>query len=272
MDRDPAVLAGQRDHRVVLDVQLLLVADPVRALDDHVGGGERGVHVAPAELEVGEHDVRERAGRTRAAAAPCAASRAGVPRAASRGRAPPAGRRAPPGAGSRRRQGPGSAGRAAMLATTFRPGMSSAVTTATRSQANARVEVDGDQARVGVGRPDRRAVPRAREHQVVGVEGGPGQLGRTLAPGREPAPREGGPIGRAQERRLGRALGPRGRRAGVSIVNVGTPSMIAKRGARRRAVSSVPGTTGSSGAPSPPECPARRGPGVLAAVHDRDCR
>ena len=58
----------------------------------------------------------------------------------------------------------------------------------------ARVEVDAGQARPGVRRPDRRAVPRAREHQVVGVGGGPGQLGRTLAPGRRAtAPRAGGP-------------------------------------------------------------------------------
>ena len=40
MDRDPAVLAGHGDHRVVLDVELLLVADAIRALDDAVGLGE----------------------------------------------------------------------------------------------------------------------------------------------------------------------------------------------------------------------------------------
>ena len=41
MDGHPAVAGRDRDHRVVLDVELLLVADPVLALEDEVGGGER---------------------------------------------------------------------------------------------------------------------------------------------------------------------------------------------------------------------------------------
>ena len=52
--RDAAVLAGDGDHRLVLDVELLLVADPVRPLDDQVGARQRGVHVAGADVEVGE--------------------------------------------------------------------------------------------------------------------------------------------------------------------------------------------------------------------------
>ena len=41
VDGDAAVLARDGDHRVVLDVELLLVADPVLALEDEVGRGER---------------------------------------------------------------------------------------------------------------------------------------------------------------------------------------------------------------------------------------
>ena len=110
VDGDPAVLAWQRDHRVVLDVQLLLVADAVGALDHDVGGGERRVHVAAPELVVGEHDVRlERVedGRERLGAERHPALRL-AERLAVRARR--SARRARPGAGSRRRPGRGSAG------------------------------------------------------------------------------------------------------------------------------------------------------------------
>ena len=43
------------------------------------------------------------------------------------------------------------------------------------------VEVDGDEAGVGVGRSDRRPEPRAGEHQVVGVLGRARQLVGALA-------------------------------------------------------------------------------------------
>ena len=61
VDGHAAVLARDRDHRVVLDVELLLVADPVLALEDEVGGRERGIRVARRELVRGEDVVgRER--------------------------------------------------------------------------------------------------------------------------------------------------------------------------------------------------------------------
>ena len=60
VDRDPAVLARHGDHRVVLDVQLLLVADAVRPLDDDVGFGEARLHVAGSDLVVGEDVVRDK--------------------------------------------------------------------------------------------------------------------------------------------------------------------------------------------------------------------
>ena len=70
VDGDAAVLARDRDHRVVLDVELLLVADPVLALEDEVGGREGGVGVARRELVggedvVGRERVEDRAGAAR---------------------------------------------------------------------------------------------------------------------------------------------------------------------------------------------------------------
>ncbi len=46
-DGDAATFGGLGDHRVVLDVQLLLVADAILALEDDVGAGERGLDVGP---------------------------------------------------------------------------------------------------------------------------------------------------------------------------------------------------------------------------------
>ena len=62
VDRDAAVLARDRDHRVVLDVELLLVADPVLALEDRgPPSAKPAVEVARRDLVVGEDVVaRER--------------------------------------------------------------------------------------------------------------------------------------------------------------------------------------------------------------------
>ncbi len=59
VDGDPAVLPGHRDHRVVLDVELFLVADPVRPLEDEVGIGEAFVQVARGDLVMGEDVVAD---------------------------------------------------------------------------------------------------------------------------------------------------------------------------------------------------------------------
>ena len=59
------------------------------------------------------------------------------------------------------------------------------------------IEVERDEPGVRVGRADRRAVPGAREDQVVGVLRGTGQLGRALAPER------GGAAGAAGHDRAG---------------------------------------------------------------------
>ena len=57
VDRNAAVLAGYRDHRVVLDVELLLVADAVRSLEHEIGLREARVEVAGRDLVMGEDVV-----------------------------------------------------------------------------------------------------------------------------------------------------------------------------------------------------------------------
>ena len=58
VDGDAAVVGGHRDHRVVLDVELLLVTDPILALEDEVGRGEGRLGVARRQLVGGEHVIR----------------------------------------------------------------------------------------------------------------------------------------------------------------------------------------------------------------------
>ena len=60
--------SGHGDHAVGLDVDLLLVADAVLALDDLVGGGEAGLEVALVDRDLLEDlrrplRVEERLGR-----------------------------------------------------------------------------------------------------------------------------------------------------------------------------------------------------------------
>ena len=69
VDGDPAIRPGHRDHRLVLDVQLLLVADAVLALDDQVGLREAALDVDPWPREVGELLLRLTADRRPPAAA-----------------------------------------------------------------------------------------------------------------------------------------------------------------------------------------------------------
>ena len=58
VDGDAAVLARDGDHRLVLDVQLLLVADPVGALDHQLGGGHCRGRIATRDRVVGELVLR----------------------------------------------------------------------------------------------------------------------------------------------------------------------------------------------------------------------
>ena len=54
-DGDAAPVGRDSDHRVVLDVELLLVADPVLALEDQIGGRERGIRIAALDGIRREH-------------------------------------------------------------------------------------------------------------------------------------------------------------------------------------------------------------------------
>ena len=138
MDGDAAVLARHRDDRVVLDVQLLLVADAVVAsMTWSPSAVERRVDVALEQLVVGEHDrcvegVEDGRQGLRAERDPLPrlpqglAIRGGQQRDRLRlvlDLAPPTGTRI--------------GWSSAMLATTLRPGMSTEVTTATFDQSKA---------------------------------------------------------------------------------------------------------------------------------------
>ena len=57
VDLDATVPPWEGDDRVVLDVELLLVAGPVFAFDDDVGGRESRVQIAAPDVVVGEHPL-----------------------------------------------------------------------------------------------------------------------------------------------------------------------------------------------------------------------
>ncbi len=139
MTVDAAALARDGDHRVVLDVQLLLVADPVLALEDRGRRRRTPPSGSPRTDLVGREDVlRARADRRRPAAVRSARSgRAGAARAAWPGPAPPGAPVARRGAGSRPPSGTRIGWSALIELTTLSPGMSAAVTTTTFDQSNA---------------------------------------------------------------------------------------------------------------------------------------
>ena len=137
MDGDPAVVLGHRDHRVVLDVELLLVADPVLALEDEVGRRERGVGVARRRARRRRTGARRRAGRRPPGASRFAGARRGGPPGAWPGRARRARPAARRGAGSRPRPATRIGWSALIELTMLSPGMSAAVTTTTLDQSNA---------------------------------------------------------------------------------------------------------------------------------------
>ena len=210
-DGDAAAVGRLGDHRVVLDVQLLLVADPVLALEDDVGARHRGVDVA-----------RSRSRRSRR----CARTRSGSKTPGSRvvrgrGAAARLAQRRPVRRGQERER----LGVVLDLATDRDEDRLVALDGADDVLARDVGGGDDDDLRpvergielervergVGVGRADRRAVPRPGDDDVVRVEGDPGQLGRSLATQRDrPGARDRGRSWRAGRR------GRRGRRSGSS--------------------------------------------------------
>ena len=208
MHGDPAVVPGQRDHRVVLDVQLLLVPHAVRALDHDVCARQGGIDIAARELVVGEHQRRlERVeDRREGRRAECHAALRLAQRLAVRG-------------GDQRDRLRLVADLAAdrdedrLVRRDARDDVR-ARDVVRRDDDHAvprerRVKLDGEQRGTGVAGPDRGAVPGARKHHVVGVERRAGELGGSLPTrrDRDPPGHVGRRGGRRPRRRLDRQAG-----------------------------------------------------------------
>ena len=157
------------------------MADPVLALEDEVGGRERGVGVAAAELVGGEDVVGlERVEDRRAAARSGRVTAWRAARSVARS-----------GAASERQRLGVVLDLAADRDEDRLVGLDRADDVVAgdvgrgddddRRPVEGRVEVERDERGVRVGRADRRAVPGAREDEVVGVLGRAGELGRPLA-------------------------------------------------------------------------------------------
>ncbi len=201
VDRDAAIRPGHGDHRVVLDVELLLVTDPVLALDDEIGAGHGRIDVSGDELVVGEdllaqERVEDRLQRRRPKADVGASRAQGRP--------------------IRRRDEGDRLGLVADLAPDrdedrlivvdeahdVRAGDVVGRDDDDRIPGEVVVEVDPVEPSPRLGRADGGPVPRPGEDEVIRVQGDPGELGRTLpAKGRDGRPAGRSDRGRADLRR-----------------------------------------------------------------------
>ena len=215
VDGHPAVRPRHRDHRVVLDVQLLLVAHPVLALDDDVGGGHRGIDLAALDRVAGEHvGALERVEHR----VQLLGARLEAATRLAQGRPVRGGDE-----GDRLRVVADLAAdrdedRLILLdeADDVRAGDVGRRDDDDRIPVEPLFAVDGDEARVGVLAPDRRAVPGAGEHEVVRVQGDARELGRALAAERSGRPGTAGDDrirGHDERRRPGRGRRRSGGRA-----------------------------------------------------------
>ena len=185
MDGDPAVLARDGDHRLVLDVQLLLVADAVRALDHERGLLHGGRRIARLDGVVGELVVRHErveGRRQRLGAQGDVAARLAQ------------------GCPVRRRDQGARLGLVADLAADRDEdrlvGVDEADDVVARDVFGGHdhdplpvegiVQVDAEEPGMGIGRADRGAEPRPGHDEIVGVQRGPGELGGALAAQRQP--------------------------------------------------------------------------------------
>ena len=220
----PPSPVGHRDHRVVLDVELLLVADAVLALEDEVGRREGRVRVADGHLVGGELTWSDATGSKTggsgsvrtviACRAARSVARSGAARSASGSAwcwiSPPIGTRI---------------GWSSLIELTMlSPGMSAAVTTMTVDQSKAGSRSSAtNRACASV---ERIVAPNQApgKDQVVGVLRGAGELGRALAPERRSS---AGPAGHDRpgldDDRRGR-LGPR-RQVGHGPSSMATDSI-----------------------------------------------
>ena len=239
VDGHAAVLARDRDHRVVLDVELLLVTDPVLALEDEVGGREGRVGVAG-----GRARRRRRRGRTRADRRPRGVARSGRVTAWRAARSVGAVRGGQEGqrlgvvldlAADRDEDRLVGLDRADDVVA----GDVGRGDDHDRRPVEGRVEVEGDERGVRVGRADRRPVPGAREDQVVGVLGRAGQLGRPLAAERRRATGTSGRDRAGLDHDGAGRLGP-GRQLGQGPSSMATDSITGEARGRARVHRSAP--------------------------------
>ncbi len=181
LHRDAAVVARYGDHGLVLDVELFLVADTVGPLDDQVGLGEAGVDVALGKLEVSEllprferiEDRRQRL-RAEADASSGPAQRGAIGRGDERDRF---GVVADLGRDERRLIVRDETDH--VLAGDVGGGHDDHL-----RPVEVRIEVDAEQAGMGLGGADGRAVPGTRDDEVISVFRGAGQFLRAFTPTR----------------------------------------------------------------------------------------
>ncbi len=204
-DGDAAAFGRDGDHRVVLDVELLLVPDPVLAFEDEVRGRERRIGVTAIDRVTGEDVVRgvgvedgRQLGRPRRCPSACLAERCLVRCGDQRERLSvmldlAADRHEDRLIGFDRGDD--------VVARDVVRGDDHDLRPIERG-----IEVEGLERSVGVGRSDRRAVPRTGDDDVVGIQRQPGQLLRPLATQRDRRARSTGD-GRCgwDDERIGRA-------------------------------------------------------------------
>ena len=182
-DRDPAIRGRGRDHRLRLDVDVLLGTDAVGPFHDQGGLGEARLQVALRDLVPGagpigcQHveDRRERLGPQRDRRAGGVRGR----RVGCRDQRDRLGVVADLVDDERR------------LVVMLDADHVLAGDVGCRDHHHPRpveggVPVDPEQARMGLGRADRQAEPRSIHAEVVGIARGPGHLGRSVAPGHRP--------------------------------------------------------------------------------------
>ncbi len=200
-DGDTPVVAGRRDHRVVLDVELLLVADAVFALEHEVRGPEGRLDLPGFDRVACEDMLRFERVEDRL-------ERLGAD-------ADMRLRRAQRRAVRRGDQGEGLGVVLDLAADRDEDGLvgldrADDVVAGDvvgghdhdRRPVEGRVEVEGGEPRVRLGRSDGGAEPGARDDEVVSVLGRAGQLLGSFAPGRRQSasPARSGGAGRDDER------------------------------------------------------------------------
>ena len=208
-DRDAATIRRDGDHRVVLDVELLLVADAVLALEHDIRAGQGRLHVrAGLDRVLGEGVL-------------------GLERVEHAGQLRRPRRRPVAGLAQGRLVGRGDERQRLRVVLDLAAdghedrlvGLDRADDVLARDVGGGHdddlrpveggIELEGVEGGVRVGRADRGAVPRPGDDDVVGVQGRAGQLGRSFAAQRRGRPRATGHDGSGLDDDRGLRLGAR---------------------------------------------------------------